>query len=69
MKSSMLFNLVFGKSTIVSSFFFFFLIIDFFISAVTVQICNPTTELVIPMGVPSKEAKAEFQTHPVTKMS
>ena len=29
------------------------------------QTCNPTTELVIPIGIPSKEAKAQIETHPV----
>ena len=30
------------------------------------QIFNPTAELVIPTGMPTKEAKAEMETHPVT---
>ena len=29
------------------------------------QTCNPTTELVIPIGITSKEAKAQIETHPV----
>ena len=29
------------------------------------QIFNPIAELVIPIAVPTKEAKAEMETHPV----
>ena len=48
--------------------FLFFLIIDlyFFISAAIAQIFNTIAELVNPIGIPSKEAKAEIQIHPVT---
>ena len=48
--------------------FFFFLIIDLYylIPAVIAQIFNPIAELVIPIGMPIKEAKAEMETHPVT---
>ena len=47
---------------------FLFLIIDlyFLFSAVIAQIFNPITELVIPVGIPSKEAKAEIEMHPIT---
>ena len=64
----MLFALDFVNNTILSSFFFFLLIIDlyFLIPAVIDQIFNPITELVIPEGIPSKEAKAEIEIHPVT---
>ena len=63
----MLFNLGFASNTILSCFFFFFLVIDlyFFIPAVVTQIFNPIAELVIPIGIPTKEAKAEMETHPV----
>ena len=46
---------------------YFFLIIDlyFLIAAVIAQIFNPIAELVIPIGIPTKEAKAEMETHPV----
>ena len=47
----MLFNLVFANNTILSCFFFFFLI---------------HAEFVISIGVQTKEAKAEIETHPVT---
>ena len=46
----------------------FFLIIDlyFLITAVIAHICIPTAELAIPTGIPTKEEKAEMETHPVT---
>ena len=48
-------------------FFFFLFIIDlyFLILAVIAKICNPITELVIPIGTRKKEAKAEIEGHPV----
>ena len=66
-KTSMLFNLDFANKTILSWFFFFFLIIDlqFLIPAVTAQIFDSPVELVIPIGIPTKEAKAEMEAHPV----
>ena len=47
---------------------FFFGIIDLFflIPAVVTQIFNPTAELLNTMGIPTKEEKAEMETHPVT---
>ena len=64
----MLFNLVFANNTILSCFFFFFLIIDLYslLPAVTAKIFNPIPELVIPIVIPTKEAKAEIEIHPVT---
>ena len=66
-KTSTLFNLDFANNNILSSLFFFFLIIDlyFVILAVITQIYNPIAELVIPIGIPAKEVKAEMETHPV----
>ena len=66
-KTSMLLKLDFANNTILSCFFFFLLIIDlhFLIPAVTAQIFNPIAELIIPIGIPSKEAKAEIEIHPV----
>ena len=63
----MLFNLNFANNTIWSCFFSFFLIIDlyFLTPAVIKHIFNPVAELVIPIGIPAKEAKAETETHPV----
>ena len=53
--------------------FFFFLVIGlyFLIAAVIAQISNPIAEIDIPIGIPNKigiptkEAKAEMETHPV----
>ena len=47
---------------------FLFLIIDFnfLFPAVITKTCNSVTELVISIGIPTKEAKAEVKTHPVT---
>ena len=44
-----------------------FLIIDlyFLIHAVITQILNPIPELVIPIGIPTKKAKAEMEIHQV----
>ena len=63
----MLFNLDFATNTILSCFFFFFLIIDlyFLFAAVIAQIFNTIAELVILIGIQTKEAKAEFEIHPV----
>ena len=63
----MLFNLDFTNYTVWSCFFFFFLIIDLecLIPAAIAQIFNRITELVIPIGIPSKEANAEIEIHPV----
>ena len=64
----MLFNLVFANNTILSCFFFFFLIIDLYslLPAVTAKNFNPIPELVIPIVIPTKEAKAKIEIHPVT---
>ena len=64
----MVFNLVFLNNTTLSCFFFFFLIIDlcFLIPAAIAQNFNFTAELVIPIGIPTKEEKAKIGTHPVT---
>ena len=50
------------------AFFFFFLVIDLYvlIPPVITQIFNPIAKLVIPIKIPTKEAKAELETHPVT---
>ena len=57
----------FTKNTILSCFFFFVLIIDlyFLIPAAIAQIFNLIAELVIPIGIPIKEAKAENEINPV----
>ena len=62
----MLFNLDFANSTILSGFFFFLLIINLYLLNPEVPFFNPIVELVIPMEMPSKEAKAEIEIHPIT---
>ena len=66
-KTSMLLNSDFATNTILPCFFFFFLIIAlyFLIHAAIAQIINPIAELVIPIGIPKKEAKTEIEIHPV----
>ena len=61
------FNFDFANNIILSWVFFFFLIIDsYFLSpAVIAQSFNAIEELVIPIGMSIKEAKAEKETHPV----
>ena len=62
-----MFNLDFASNTILSCFVFFFLIIDlyFLIPAVIAQIFHKIAELVIPTGIPTKEANIEMETHSV----
>ena len=57
-----IFNLDFPINTILSCLFFFFLIIDlyFLIPAVIAQIYNPIAELVIPIGILTKEEKLKI---------
>ena len=66
-KTSMIFGLDLASNTILSCVFFIFLVIDlyFLISEVMAQIFNPITELVIPLGIPSKEEKAELEIRPI----
>ena len=61
----MLFNLDFVNNTILSQLFLFFLIINlyFIIPAIIAQIFNQTAKLVIPIEIPTKETKAEMETH------
>ena len=60
-------NLIFANNTILSNFFFFFLVIDlhFLIPVVIPEFFIATEELIIPIGIPTKEAKPEMETHPV----
>ena len=48
-------------------FFLFFLLIDlyFLIPAAMAEMFNPIAELIIPIGIPIKEAKVEMKTQPV----
>ena len=54
------------NNTVLSWFFFFFLIVGlyFFIPTAIAQMFNPFAELVIPIGIPSKEATVEIEIHP-----
>ena len=63
----MLLNLIFANNTFFC-FFFIFLIVDLYllVSAVIAQNFDPIVELVIPIGIPSKEAKAEIEINVVT---
>ena len=45
---------------------FLLLFLDYLIPAVITQTFNPVTELVIPIGILTKQAKAEIETHLVT---
>ena len=62
--TSMLFNFDFANNTILSCFFFFSVIINlyFLIAAVITKNFYPTAELVIPIGIPTKEAKVQMET-------
>ena len=44
---------------------FIFIDLYFLILAIIAQVFNPVTELIIPIGISTKEAKAEMETHPV----
>ena len=57
----MLFNLDFANSAILSCFFFLIIDLYIIIPAAILQIFNPIVELVIPKGIPTKEAKAEIE--------
>ena len=61
----MLFNLDFASNTILSCFFSLIIVIYFLIPAAITQIFNPIAELVIPIGIPIKEEKAEIEIHQV----
>ena len=63
----MLFNLDFANSTISSCFFFFFLITGLYslIPTAIAQSFTPFAELIIPIGLPSREVNAEIEIIPV----
>ena len=66
--TSILLNLNFASNTILSCLCFFFLFSGSYIliSAVITKIFIFTAELIIPTAIPTKEAKTENETHPVT---
>ena len=60
---------VFANNTIVSCYFFFLIIdLHLLIPAICAQIFNPATELAMPTGIPTNEAKAEMEIHLVSKL-
>ena len=61
-QTSILFNLDFASNSIELCFSFLLLIIDlrYLIPLVIAQIFNPIAELLIPIGIPIKEAKSEI---------
>ena len=62
----MLFDLDFANNTILSCFFFSLIIyLYFLVPPVISKMFNPIAELLIPIGIPTKEEKAEMETHPV----
>ena len=67
MKTSILFNLDFANNFIL--FFFSYILTYFLIPKAMAQTFDPIAELLICIGVPSKEAKinftAETEIHPV----
>ena len=46
--------------------FFLIIYLYFLVPAVITQILNPIKELVISVKIPTKEAKTEMKTHPLT---
>ena len=58
-------NLDFANNILLFCFFFFIIDLHFLIAAVIAQIFNPIAELIIPIGIPTKEEKAEMEIHPV----
>ena len=63
--TSILFSLDFANNTILTWFFFLSIDLYFLILAAIAQIFNPFAELVIPIGMPSQDAKAEIEISPV----
>ena len=57
----MLFNLDFVNNTILSWFFFLIIHLYFLIPLAIVQIFNPISELIIPIGIPSREPKQKLK--------
>ena len=57
----------FVSNIILSCFFLFFLFIELYVSipAVITQIFNSIADIVIPIGIPTKETKSDMETHPV----
>ena len=61
----MLYNLDFANNTILSCFVFLIIELYFLIPAGNAQFFNPIPELVISIGTPNKESKAEIEIDPI----
>ena len=63
----MLLDLNIAENALLFCLLLFFLIIDlyFSIAAVIAQTFNPIAEIMIPIGIPTKEAKTEIEIYPV----
>ena len=68
-KTSVLLNLDFANNTIMLLFLFLNYELILLISAVIAQIFKPTAELVLPIGISSKETKEEIEKHLVIPKS
>ena len=66
-RGSRVFDLTFANYTIFSYFLIFLLSIDLhcLIPAVIIYIVNPIAEFTLPIGVPTNEAKKDFESQPV----
>ena len=62
----MLSNLNFVNNTFSLCFFFFFLIIDLYFLTAAVCTNYLIAEIVIPIEIPTKEAKTEIEIHAIT---
>ena len=61
----MLFGLDFANDNVSPCFFFLIIDLYFLIPAVIKQIFKPFASIGISIGIPTKEEKAEMETHPV----
>ena len=55
----MLFNFLFANVTSLSFFIFLTIDLNFLALGVIAQILNPTAKLIVPIGIPTKEAQAQ----------
>ena len=62
-KTFILFYLDFALISILLCFFFLIIELHFLIASVITQVFNPKAELVIPIGIPCKEAEAKTEKH------
>ena len=64
-KTFILFYLDFAGISILSCFYFLIIDLHFLIASAITQVFSPKAELVIPIGIPRKEAESETEKHPV----